>query len=54
LIQRDGLFVLAGALLAMAWVGFLVVLPIAALVFGMPQAVAVWDQMFGWMQGLFS
>ena len=53
LIQRDGLFVLAGVVVSAGWVTFLVGLPIAALVFGMPQAVAIFDRMFGWLQGLF-
>ena len=53
LIQRDGGFVLVGAIIAAAWVAFLIGLPVAALVFGAPQAVALWDSMFGWLGGVF-
>lgn len=53
LLQRDGLFVLAGAALSGAWVTALVSLPIAAFVFGAPWAVDLWDKLFGWVQGMF-
>jgi hypothetical protein len=53
LLQRDGLFVLAGAAVSTAWAGFLVGLPVAAFVFGFDPALQLWDSMFGWLQGLF-
>lgn len=53
LLQRDGLFVLAGAAVSAAWAAFLVGLPVAAFVFGFAPAVELWDKMFGWLQRLF-
>jgi hypothetical protein len=53
LLQRDGLFVLAGTAIAAGWVSFLIGLPVAAFVFGFEPALALWDKMFGWLQGLF-
>lgn len=52
LLQRDGLFVLAGAALAAAWLSVLIAIPVAALVFGAPWAVDLWDKSFGALQRL--
>lgn len=54
LLQRDGLFVLAGAAISAAWAAVLVAIPVAALVFGAPWAVEIWDKMFGAFQRLFA
>lgn len=54
LLQRDGVFVLAGAAVSAGWAGFLVGLPVAAFVFGFQPAIDLWDRMFGWLQGLFA
>jgi hypothetical protein len=54
LLQRDGLFVLAGAGLSAAWAGALVAVPVAAFAFGAPWAVELWDRLFGWLQRLFA
>lgn len=43
LLQRDGLFVLAGAAVAAAWASALVIIPVAAIVFGAPWALNLWE-----------
>ncbi len=54
LLQRDGVFVLAGAAVATAWVGMLIAVPVAAFVFGAPWALELWDKSFSAVGRLFS
>jgi hypothetical protein len=54
LLQRDGLFVLAGAAISIAWAGLLVAIPVAAFVFGFAPAVELWDRVFGALERLFT
>jgi hypothetical protein len=54
LLQRDGLFVLAGAAVTVGWVGLLIAIPVAALVFGAPWAIGLWETFSGAVQGLFT
>jgi hypothetical protein len=48
------LFVLAGAAVTVGWVGLLIAIPVAALVFGAPWAIGLWETFSGAVQGLFT